>query len=68
MLRLLKSSASRGLAGVAAAPVDVLVVGAGHNGLVASTLLARQGLKVRHPIPTHPAAAHFHCLLMWWQA
>jgi phytoene dehydrogenase-like protein len=29
------------------AEVDVLVVGAGHNGLVAATLLARKGLKVR---------------------
>lgn len=25
---------------------DVIVLGAGHNGLVAATLLARQGLKV----------------------
>ena len=25
---------------------DVLVLGAGHNGLVAATLLARQGLQV----------------------
>ena len=25
---------------------DVAIVGAGHNGLVAATLLARQGLKV----------------------
>ncbi len=29
------------------APVDVLVVGAGHNGLVAATMLARAGLTVR---------------------
>lgn len=28
------------------APPDVLIVGAGHNGLVAATLLARQGLRV----------------------
>jgi phytoene dehydrogenase-like protein len=28
-------------------PVDVVVVGAGHNGLVAATLLARSGLSVR---------------------
>lgn len=28
-------------------PVDVVVVGAGHNGLVAATLLARAGLSVR---------------------
>ena len=30
-----------------AATVDVLVVGAGHNGLVAATMLARSGLRVR---------------------
>ena len=27
---------------------DVLIVGGGHNGLVAATLLARQGLQVSH--------------------
>lgn len=32
-----------------AAKADVVIVGAGHNGLVAAALLARQGLKVgRH--------------------
>jgi len=29
------------------APVDVLIVGAGHNGLVAATMLARAGLRIR---------------------
>ncbi len=33
-------------AAAADAPADVLIVGAGHNGLVAATLLARQGLRV----------------------
>ena len=30
-----------------ASTTDAVVVGAGHNGLVAATLLAQQGLKVR---------------------
>jgi len=44
----------RALASSAAAPwasatpsADAIVVGAGHNGLVAATLLGRQGLKAR---------------------
>ena len=52
---------------------DVAVVGAGHNGLVAATLLARAGLNVRvferasliggacrteHPFPNAPGVAH----------
>lgn len=37
---------SRALHAAAAEQPDVLIVGAGHNGLVAATLLARQGLKV----------------------
>jgi protoporphyrinogen oxidase len=52
---------------------DVAVVGAGHNGLVAATLLARAGLNVRvferapliggacrteHPFPHAPGVAH----------
>ena len=41
MLRLLSTSTR-----AKSRAVDVLVVGAGHNGLVASTLLARQGLNV----------------------
>lgn len=32
--------------GMATDSTDVLVVGGGHNGLVAATLLARQGLQV----------------------
>ena len=38
---------SRYGASVASERVDVVVVGAGHNGLVAATLLARAGLRVR---------------------
>ena len=34
------------MAGTLPAHADVVVVGAGHNGLVAATMLARQGLSV----------------------
>ena len=41
-------AAKRGFASTSSQEqADVLIVGAGHNGLVAATLLARQGLKVR---------------------
>jgi hypothetical protein len=42
----LSSAATRAFA-AASNEADVLIVGAGHNGLVAATLLARQGLQVR---------------------
>ena len=40
-------SADLSTAAQEAGQADVAIVGAGHNGLVAATLLARQGLKVQ---------------------
>ena len=38
---------------------DVIILGAGHNGLVAATLLARQGLQVRLlPMPGQHELLH----------
>lgn len=42
----LGTTLARRLHAAAGATPDVLVVGAGHNGLVAAALLARQGLNV----------------------
>lgn len=44
--RALASAASAAAERASSGAADVLIVGAGHNGLVAATLLARQGLNV----------------------
>ena len=44
--------ALRGLATLSAKKSDVVIVGAGHNGLIAAALLARQGLQVQGFHPT----------------
>lgn len=43
----LLSGGVRGFCAHASHAADVIIVGGGHNGLVAATLLARQGLQVR---------------------